>query len=199
MENQTEKPMSANEPHNAPTMTGSGPTTTTNNGSTPTTPGSDGGGSTGGGGDSSPCACDTSTGGGDSTNTPAPTPVALISADIAAGLSGVQASADVLGKGLADVSIGLGTIDSILGLVHGLPCGDGGGSTAPAQSAPLLAAAVSADLSGVHANADVLGHDTVDASIGLGALDPVLGLVDSKLGLVDSGSDLADGLLCDIV
>ena len=66
-------------------------------------------------------------------------------------------------------------------------------------NAPLISAAVNADLSGVQANADVLGHDVADVSIGLGAVDSVLALVDSNLGLVDSGSDLADGLLCDIV
>ena len=127
---------------------------------------------------------------------------ALIAADIDAGASGIQAKIDALGHDLADVSIGLGALDlgaldKALGLADGLACSDSSTSSAP--NAPLISAAVNADLSGVQANADVLGHDAADVSIGLGAVDSVLALVDSNLGLVDSGSDLADGLLCDIV
>lgn len=44
-------------------------------------------------------------------------PAALISAEIEAGTSGVTAGADLLGNDLTDVSIGLGAIDSVLGLV----------------------------------------------------------------------------------
>lgn len=67
----------------------------------------------------------------------------------------------------------------------------------------LPAALISADLdagtSGVSAGVDLLGTDSVDVSIGLGAVDSVLGLVDSGLGtgvgLVDTGSGLLDSLL----
>lgn len=144
------------------------------------------------------CSCPTSPQDSE-TGTDAPQP-ALISANIDAGTSGITADVDALGKNLADVSIGLGALDSVLGLVDALTCNDASSaSTNGAQSAPLIAAAVNADMSGVQAAVDVLGHDTVDASIGLGAIDPVLGLVDSKLALVDSATGLADGLLCDIV
>ena len=44
-------------------------------------------------------------------------PAALISADIDAGTSGVSAGADLLGADLVDVSVGLGAVDSVLGLV----------------------------------------------------------------------------------
>ena len=158
-----------------------------------TTNGSTSGGGTGSSGGT---IGDNGSGTGDTTAPQA----ALASFDVDAGLSGVQASADVLGKDVADVSIGLGALDSVLGLVDGLTCSESGGSSmSSVPNAPLLSAAVNADLSGVQAAVDVLGHDTVDASIGLGALDSVLGLVDAKTCLVDSASGLADGLLCDIV
>ena len=149
---------------------------------------------------STTCSCPTSSPSSE-PGTDAPH-AALISADIDAGASGVQANIDALGHDLADVSIGLGALDlgaldKVLGLVDGLACGDSATSSAP--NAPLISAAVNADLSGVQANADVLGHDAADVSIGLGAVDSVLALVDSNLGLVDSGSGLVDGLLCDIV
>lgn len=44
-------------------------------------------------------------------------PAALISAELDAGTSGVSAGADLLGSDLLDVSIGLGAVDSVLGLV----------------------------------------------------------------------------------
>ena len=67
---------------------------------------------------------------------------------------------------------------------------------------PLLAADIDADLSGVQANADVLGHDLADIKIGLGIIDDVLGLVDdgvgTGLGLVDLGLGVVDDVLCGI-
>ena len=56
-------------------------------------------------------------------------PAALISADLDAGASGVAAGVDLLGTDLVDVSIGLGAVDSVLGLVDsglgsGLGLGD---------------------------------------------------------------------------
>jgi hypothetical protein len=54
---------------------------------------------------------------------------ALISADVDAGSSGLQVTVDILGHNLADVSIGLGLVDSVLdladsrlGLVDSLMC-----------------------------------------------------------------------------
>jgi hypothetical protein len=74
---------------------------------------------------------------------------------------------------------------------------DGSGSVV--QEAPILAADVDADLSGIQANADLLGHDLADVSINLGAVGGVLGLVDSVLdtglGLVDAGTDVVDDLV----
>lgn len=137
------------------------------------------------------CACPPPVSDGDSSGgTQQP---ALISADIGAGSSAIKADVDALGHDLADVSIGLDAIKPALALVDGLTCGDSNGSAT--SSAPIISAALDADLSGVQANVDVLGHDTIE----LGAVDSVLGLVDSNLGLVDGGLGLADGLLCDVV
>jgi hypothetical protein len=72
------------------------------------------------------------------------------------------------------------------------PCGD-------AQKAPILAADIDTDLSAIQANADLLGHDLADVSIGLGVVGDVLGLADTGLGLVDAGTGLVDSLLCDTV
>jgi hypothetical protein len=44
-------------------------------------------------------------------------PATLISAEIEAGTSGVSVGTDLLGSDLADVSVGLGAVDSVLGLV----------------------------------------------------------------------------------
>jgi hypothetical protein len=44
-------------------------------------------------------------------------PAALISADLDAGTSGVSVGVDLLGTDLVDVSLGLGALDSVLGLV----------------------------------------------------------------------------------
>jgi hypothetical protein len=44
-------------------------------------------------------------------------PAALISADLDAGASGVSADVDLLGADLADASLGLGAVDSVLGLL----------------------------------------------------------------------------------
>jgi hypothetical protein len=70
------------------------------------------------------------------------------------------------------------------------------------QHAPLLSADIDADLSGVQANADVLGHDLADIKIGLGIIDDVLSLVDdgvgTGLGLVDLGLGVVDDVLCGI-
>lgn len=44
-------------------------------------------------------------------------PAALVAADIDAGTSGVSAGVDLLGTDLVDVSVGLGVLDSVLGLV----------------------------------------------------------------------------------
>ena len=85
-------------------------------------------------------------------------------------------------------------------------CSCPGGSTsdsgADTQHQPLLAANIDADLSGVQANADVLGHDLADIKIGLGIIDDVLGLVDdgvgTGLGLVDLGLGVVDDVLCGI-
>jgi hypothetical protein len=57
-------------------------------------------------------------------------PAALISAEIDAGTSAVAAGVDLLGSDLADASIGLGAVDSVLGLVDsGLGSGLGLGDT----------------------------------------------------------------------
>jgi len=85
-------------------------------------------------------------------------------------------------------------------------CSCPGGSTSDSgtdtQHPPLLAADIDADLSGVQANADVLGHDLADIKIGLGIIDDVLGLVDdgvgTGLGLVDLGLGVVDDVLCGI-
>lgn len=72
------------------------------------------------------------------------------------------------------------------------------GSSSTAQNAPILSVDVDADLSGIQANADLLGHDLADILIDLGVVGDVLGLVDSMLdtglGLVDTGT----GLICDV-
>lgn len=60
------------------------------------------------------CSCPTSTPSADSSGDAQH--AALLSADIDAGLSGILASADVLGQDLADVSIGLGLVDTVLDL-----------------------------------------------------------------------------------
>lgn len=146
---------------------------------------------------SATCPCPTSPPSSESA-TDAPL-AALISANIDAGASGIQANVDALGHDVADVAIGLAALNSVLGLVDGLTCDDASGSTSSAPNAPLISAAVNVDLSGVQANADVLGHDPAAVSSGLGAVDSVLALADSNLGLVDSGSGLVDGLLCDVV
>ena len=53
-------------------------------------------------------------------------PAALVSADIDAGTAGVSAGVDLLGTDLADVSVGLGALDSVLGLVDsGIGTGTG--------------------------------------------------------------------------
>jgi hypothetical protein len=44
-------------------------------------------------------------------------PAALISADLDAGTDGVSAGIGLLGTDLLDVSIGLGAVDTVLGLV----------------------------------------------------------------------------------
>jgi hypothetical protein len=78
------------------------------------------------------------------------------------------------------------------------PSDSGSESGSNAEHAPLLSADIDADLSGVQANADVLGHDLADIKIGLG----VLGLVDdgvgTGLGLVDLGLGVVDDVLCGI-
>jgi hypothetical protein len=77
------------------------------------------------------------------------------------------------------------------------------------EHAPALSAEINADLSGVQANADVLGHDVADISINLGLIDDALGLVDSGvgtglglvdvgLGVVDVGLGVVDDVLCGI-
>ena len=53
-------------------------------------------------------------------------PAALISAEIDAGTSGVSAGVDLLGSDLADASIGLDAVDSVLGLGTGLGLDDAG-------------------------------------------------------------------------
>lgn len=175
---------------------GNGTGSTSGNG-TGGTSGNGTGSASGNGTGSGGATGDNSGGTGGDTSTPQAT---VASVDIDAGLSGVNANIDGLGHDLADVSIGLGALNPVLGLVDGLAGGDSGGASMTAiPNAPLLSAAVNADMSGVQAAVDVLGHDTVDASIGLGAVESVLGLADSKLGLVDTASGLADGLLCDIV
>jgi hypothetical protein len=83
----------------------------------------------------------------------------------------------------------------------GCPASTGSGTST--NDAPLLAADINADLSGVQANADLLGHDLADVKIGLGIIDDVLGLVDdgvgTGLGLVDVGLGVVDDVLCGIV
>jgi hypothetical protein len=74
------------------------------------------------------CSCPTSPAPG-SDPTIAAHDAPLLSANIDAGLSGILAGADVLGQDLADVSIGLGLVDTVLdladskvGLVDSLLC-----------------------------------------------------------------------------
>lgn len=68
-----------------------------------------------------------------------------------------------------------------------------------AQKAPILSADIDTGLSAIQANADLLGHDLADVSIGLGGIGDALGLLDNGLGLVDTGTGLIDSLLCDTV
>jgi hypothetical protein len=82
------------------------------------------------------------------------------------------------------------------------PGSTGSNSSTNAEHAPILSADINADLSGVQANADLLGHDLADIKIGLGIIDDVLGLVDdgvgTGLGLVDMGLGVVDDVLCGI-
>lgn len=122
----------------------------------------------------------------------------FVSVDADAGNSGLQVQTDALGHDLADVSVALAALDSPLGLLDDpLRADSGGSSMNPLAGAPLLSVAVNADdMSGVQAAVDVSGNDTIDASIGFGAVEPVLGLADDpQLGLVDTVSGLVDGLL----
>ncbi len=47
-------------------------------------------------------------------------PASLIGAELEAGADGVSAGVDLLGSDLLDVSLGLGALDSVLGIVDGL-------------------------------------------------------------------------------
>jgi hypothetical protein len=70
------------------------------------------------------------------------------------------------------------------------------GSSTDGQHAAIISADIDAGTSGIEVMTDVLGHDFIDASVNLGAVD---GVLDTVLGLTDSGTCLLDGLLCDIV
>jgi len=75
-------------------------------------------------------------------------------------------------------------------------CPSESGSNTGAQHAAIISADLDAGTCGIKLMTDVLGHDFVDASVNLGAVD---GVLDTVLGLTDTGTGLLDGLLCDIV
>jgi hypothetical protein len=75
-------------------------------------------------------------------------------------------------------------------------CPSESGSNTCAQQAAIISADIDAGTSGIKLMTDVLGHDFIDASVNLGAVD---GVLDTVLGLTDTGTGLLDGLLCDVV